>query len=202
MSRICLIFLSIILAGCATRPPSQSDDICSIFMEKPRWHKAALRTQSEWGVPVGQSMAIIFQESSYRHDAKAPRKHIFFGLVPWGRTSTAYGYSQALNQTWREYVDATGRWGADRDDFDDAMDFVGWYSHKTKLNNGIPLNDAYRQYLNYHEGWGGYSRKTHNSKDWLLKVARRVENRAQIYESQYAGCRQHLQQGFWERLFS
>lgn len=190
------------VSGCATRPPSQSNDICSIFLEKPRWHKAALRAQSDWAVPVGQSMAFIFQESSYQHNARAPRKHVFFGLVPWGRTSSAYGYSQALNQTWRNYIQATGNRGADRDNFGDAMDFIGWYSHQTRARNGVPLNDAYQQYLNYHEGWGGFSRKTYNKKPWLLKVARRVESRSKDYEKQYARCQQHLMPGFWRRLFS
>lgn len=203
MSRFILaISLALSVASCATRPPSQSDDICSIFAEKPRWHKAALRTQSDWGVPVGQSMAFVFQESSFQHDAKAPRKYAFFGLVPWGRTSTAYGYSQALNQTWRNYVDATGNWGADRDRFDDSMDFIGWYSHQSRARNGVPLTDAYNQYLNYHEGWGGFSRKTYNNKAWLIKVARRVESRAKAYESQYERCQEHLRPGFWGRLFS
>lgn len=203
MSRFFLVAaLAISLSACATRPPAHSDDICSIFAEKPRWHRAALRTQSDWGVPVGQSMAFLFQESSFRHDARAPRKYVFFGLIPWGRTSSAYGYSQALDQTWRAYVQATGNRGADRDRFDDSMDFVGWYSHQTRARNGVALNDAYRQYLNYHEGWGGYSRQSYLKKPWLLKVAKRVEARSRDYERQYAGCQEHLRPGFWRRLFS
>ncbi len=202
MLRIPLMLLCFSLAGCATRPPAQTDDICAIFSEKPRWHRAALKTQSDWGVPVGQSMAFIFQESSFQHNAKAPRKHVFFGIVPWGRTSSAYGYSQALNQTWRGYVDATGNWGADRDNFDDAMDFIGWYSQQTRARNGVAMNDSRRQYLNYHEGWGGFSRKSYEAKTWLLNVAKRVEQRSADYERQYKRCQEHLRPGFWRRLFS
>lgn len=202
MSRFLLFILMLSLSACATRPPAQSDDICSIFAEKPRWHRAALRAQSDWGVPVGQSMAFVFQESSFQHNAKAPRKHVFFGMIPWGRTSTAYGYSQALNQTWKNYVDATGNWGADRDRFEDSMDFIGWYSHQTRARNGVALSDAYSQYLNYHEGWGGFSRQSYNKKPWLLKVARRVESRSKAYEQQYTRCQEHLRPGFWRRLFS
>ena len=43
----------------------------------------------------------------------------------------------------------------DRDDFDDALDFMGWFISKTYKVNGISKWDAYAQYLNYHEGWGG-----------------------------------------------
>ncbi len=149
-------------------------------------------------------MAFVFQESSYRHNARAPRKHVFFGLVPWGRTSSAYGYSQALDQTWREYIDGTGNWGADRDNFDDAMDFIGWYSHQTRARNAVPLDDAYNQYLNYHEGWGGFSRQSYQApeKAWLIKVAHRVQDRSHTYEKQYQACQDHFKPGFWRRLFS
>lgn len=129
---------------------------------------------------------------------------MLFGLIPWGRTSSAYGYSQALNQTWQGYIDATGNWGADRDKFDDALDFIGWYSQQTQARNGVALDDAYRQYLNYHEGWGGYSRKSYQAKNkaWLRKVGRRVEMRSADYERQYSNCQEHLRPGFWRRLFS
>lgn len=199
--RFIVIIVIFVLSGCATRPPSQTDNLCSVFSEKPRWHRAALRTESDWGVPVGQSMAFIFQESSFKHDAKAPKKHVFFGLIPWGRVSSAYGYSQAIDETWRRYIDSTGNWGADRDNFEDAMDFVGWYSYQSRAINGVRLDDAYGQYLNYHEGWGGYSRQSYNKKPWLLKVAKRVKNRANVYENQYRRCQEHLKPGFWRRLF-
>ena len=34
--------LLLTLAGCATAPPSNPDNICAIFREKPEWHDAAL----------------------------------------------------------------------------------------------------------------------------------------------------------------
>ena len=43
--------------------------------------------------------------------------------------SSAYGYAQALEGTWDDYRKDTGRRGADRDDFADSSDFIGWYMH-------------------------------------------------------------------------
>ena len=63
-------------------------------------------------------------------------------------------------------------------------------------------SDAYRQYLNYHEGWGGYRRGSYHSKAWLGPVARKVEARAARYGAQYAGCRDELERGWLRRLFS
>ena len=58
----------------------------------------------------------------------------------------------------------TGNSWASRDDFADALDFMGWYTSKSQKVNGISKWDAYNQYLNYHEGWGGFSRGSHLQK--------------------------------------
>jgi hypothetical protein len=119
-------------------------------------------------------MAIIHQESKFRRDARPPKKRVL-GFIPWGRASSAYGYAQAKDDTWDWYISKTGNRGADRDDFEDAVDFVGWYCSMTHRTNGVSKWDAYNQYLAYHEGHGGYRRRTYNKKAWLLGVARKVE---------------------------
>ena len=189
------------LAGCATRPPSQVDDLCRIFHEKPDWHHAALAAQKRYGAPVSLQMAIIQQESNFQHDVRAPRKRHFFGLIPGRRLSTAFGYSQALDGTWRAYVQDTGVRGARRDHFDDAVDFVGWYLDQSRRRNGVPYSNTVDHYLNYHEGWGGYARRSYQSKSWLLQVARKVEVRRAAYANQMASCKPPAR-GFWQRLLS
>ena len=58
----------------------------------------------------------------------------------------------------------------------------------TMRKNGVGPYDGYRHYLNYHEGWGGYAKGTYSSKDWLIKVARKVDSRAKTYEEQLDSC--------------
>ena len=65
---------------------------------------------------------------------------------------------------------------------------MGWYMAKSRDVLGIPLNDARRQYLAYHEGRGGYSRGSYNSKRWLLDVSAAVATRAAMYDRQLRSC--------------
>lgn len=197
LGAVCMVFL---LVGCATTPPSSSDDLCRIFLEKPKWYRAAKLAQETYGAPVELQMAVIQQESNFRHDVRAPRKRYFFGLLPGKRISSAYGYSQALDGTWLQYVRESGVRGARRDHFDDSVFFVAWYLNQTRRRNGVSYSNTVAQYLNYHEGWGGYSRGTHKRKAWLLQVAGRVESRRLEYARQMARC-ELPSPGFFRRLF-
>ncbi|TVP88647.1 MAG: hypothetical protein EA348_10345 [Pseudomonadaceae bacterium] len=177
-----------LLAGCASRAiPTSQENICHIFEEKRGWHYHALQMNKTWGVPVHVPMAMMYQESSFRHNARPPRRKIL-GFIPGSRPSNARGYSQALTATWDDYRNETGNRRASRTNFADSIDFMGWYISKTHSINGVSKWDAENQYLNYHEGWGGYRRGTHRSKPWLLGVAKRVDARARTYSQQYQAC--------------
>jgi hypothetical protein len=187
-----LALLSVsLLAGCSSQPPRQQEDLCLIFAEKPAWHEAAEAVSKRWGTPAFVPMAMMYQESSFRADARPPMRY-FLGIIPYGRPSTAYGYAQVKDETWADYQRETGNNWSSRDNFDDALDFMGWYTNKTQRVNGISKWDAYNQYLNYHEGWGGFSRGSHLQKAWLLPVARKVDERSRRYSMQYKGCKDSL----------
>lgn len=180
--------------GCAS-PPKNTRNSCAIFEEKSGWYKAALKSQEKWGVPIDVQLAIINQESRFEHDAKPPRDRILW-VIPWFRSSSAFGYGQAQDGTWDIYRDSTGKRGADRDDFDDVVDFIGWYGDVSHRKLGIAKNNTYQQYLAYHEGWQGYARKTYLKKKWLIKVARNVERTAHKYRNQLARCEDDLDKGW------
>jgi hypothetical protein len=182
--------------ACTTSPPSDVNNICAIFSEKDGWYDDAADARDEWGSPIPVMMAIMHQESKFKAKAKPPRKKIF-GFIPGPRPSNAYGYSQALESTWDEYKRNAGRYGADRDDFGDAIDFIGWYNHQSYKRSGIPKTDANRLYLAYHEGHGGYNRKTYRKKQWLVAVAKKVNRRAATYSQQLRGCEDKLQDDGW-----
>lgn len=193
--RIASILLSTaVLTGCATTPPSDLDNLCSIFREKPRWYRDAAAAREAWGSPIPVIMAIMHQESRFVARAKPPRKKIF-GVIPGPRPSDAYGYSQALGSTWRTYQRSAGRYRADRKNFGDAVDFIGWYNHQSRRRNGIAPDDARNLYLAYHEGHGGYSRGSWQGKAWLQGVAAKVAQRAQRYQAQLGSCEPELRRG-------
>lgn len=177
---------ALFLSGCSTSPPNNPDNICSIFQEKDSWYAAAHKVHKKYGVPINVAMSIMYQESQFVEDAKPPMRWFLF--IPYGRGSSSYGYAQAQDEVWSDYVDQAGSFFSDRDDFEDALDFIAWYMTKTKKTNGVPLTDAYNQYLNYHEGWAGYRNGTYKSKAWLIQTAKTVSNRAQSYKQQLLRC--------------
>lgn len=182
-----LTLLAMMLGGCATTPPSNPENLCEIFREKPSWRRAAEDMREKWGVPVQVPFAMMYQESSFRHDALPPR-YYFLGFIPWGRVSSAYGYAQAKDETWADYKREAGGWTSSRDDLADSLDFMGWYISKSQRLNGVSKWDAYGQYLNYHEGWTGYRNRSYESKAWLKRVARLVQARAERFGTQYRSC--------------
>jgi len=191
MSRtLCAMMLALILASCGggyTAPPRNLDDACSIAKQRPKYMKAFKAAQRKWGVPVSVQMATIYQESKYRSDARTPFRYVL-GVIPMGRQSSAYGYSQALDATWDQYRKETGRRSAKRNRMKDASDFIGWYMDQSHKKNGIALGDARNQYLAYHEGQAGYARGSYKRKSWLLRVAANVDARARMYDGQLRTC--------------
>ena len=184
------------IAGCVTSPPEQVGNVCDIFRERSVWYADAKESRARWGVPISVSMAFMHQESRFVATAKPPRKKIL-GVIPGPRPSDSYGYSQAKESTWDWYQRSTGNYGADRDDFGDAMDFIGWYNNVSNKELGISKQDAFRLYLAYHEGHGGYRKQSYRSKDWLVGVARKVERQTHRYNAQLQECAEELEPRGW-----
>jgi hypothetical protein len=189
MSRFLKLGILLLVVSCGGNysAPRNLDDACSITDQRPAYLKAMQRAERRWGVPVHVQMATIYQESKFIGNAKTPFTYAL-GVIPMGRQSSAYGYSQAIDGTWDDYRDGPGRGGARRDDIDDATDFMGWYMTQTEEKLGISRWDAENQYLAYHEGRNGYAAGSHNGKDWLLRVAREVAARAETYQMQLISC--------------
>jgi hypothetical protein len=173
------------------KPPQNAYNICDIFTEKTHWYNAAKKASQKWNVPITVSMAMMFQESSFRQDATPPMRTLF-GIIPIGRKSSAYGFSQALDLTWNDYKTDTDNLLASRSDFADSIDFIGWFINKTNKINKVSRYNAQHQYLNYHEGWGAYKRKSYREKAWLMETAKKVKQRASIYAAQYKRCKSKL----------
>jgi hypothetical protein len=193
---------ALLLAACATTPPSNPDNLCDIFWEKDGWYEQARRAEQRWGVPIPVKMAIMRHESGFRHDAKPPR-YYFLGFIPWGYISSADGYPQALDGTWRRYQRENNRRAASRQDFDDSLDFIGWYIHTSKRQIGLSANDAYSHYLAYHEGQVGFKNGTWKAKPSVQRYARKVAATASSYASQLDECREGLENpGPWWWPFS
>jgi hypothetical protein len=196
MLKLFILINFFLLIGCSNTPPKNINNICDIFEEKDDWYDDSKDSFERWGVPIHVQLAIIHQESRFKYNAKTEMEY-FLWIIPIGRKSSAYGYAQVKDETWDWYIKSTHNWGADRDDFDDAVDFIGWYGKKTYDTLKVSKWDAKNQYLAYHEGHGGYKRKTYNKKPWLIKVAAKVDKNARKYSAQLKTCEDELNSGWW-----
>jgi len=183
LATVCLLTL----AGCASAPPRNSQNICQVFDQYPGWYRDAKDAQKRWGTPVNVLMAFVQRESSFNRKARPDRPWFLF--VPLPRKSSAYGYAQAQDPIWEEYKQANGSWFKSRKDMDDSLDFLGWYTDRIHRELGISKWDPKHLYIAYHEGIGGYRRGQWRNSSHLLQTAEGVDHRAREYGAQLKHCR-------------
>jgi len=186
--KIFLFLLIILISGCSSVPQNTKNS-CSIFNERYLWYKYAKKTEQKWGTPIYIQLAIIKMESDFDWLAKPPRQKLF-KIIPFKRPSSSFGYSQAVKGTWEQYKNETGNKLATRARFKDSVDFIGWYTDKTESLLKISKKDAFKQYLAYHEGWGGYKNYKNNQK--AIGLARKVKKQSDKYKAQLQDCQKRL----------
>ena len=192
-----LLFAATLISACGHYQPDQVTDACLILEDNRSWWRDLRRSERRWGIPPAVQLAILKRESSFNAHARPARTRLL-GIIPGPRPSSAYGYAQALDGTWDWYRDETGNRGADRDNFGDAVDFIGWYGQMSGRLSNIRHDDARELYLAYHEGHTGYNRGTYRSKAWLMRAADEVARDAARYQGQLNGCERRLNRGrFW-----
>ena len=183
------LILSIIFITSCSSIPQNTSNSCSIFNERYLWYKHAKKTEQKWGTPIYIQLAIIKMESDFDWLAKPPRQKLF-KIIPFKRPPSSFGYSQAVKGTWEQYKNETGNKLATRTRFKDSVDFIGWYTDKTESLLKISKKDAFRQYLAYHEGWGGYKNYKNNQK--VIVLAQKVKKQSDKYKAQLQDCQKRL----------
>ena len=184
-----LFLLSITSILACSSIPQNTSNSCSIFNERYLWYKHAKKTEQKWGTPIYVQLAIIKMESDFDWLAK-PQRQKLFKVIPFKRPSSSFGYSQAVKGTWEQYKNETGNKLATRTRFKDSVDFIGWYTDKTESLLKISKKDAFRQYLAYHEGWGGYKNYKNNQK--VIVLAQKVKKQSDKYKAQLQDCQKRL----------
>jgi hypothetical protein len=181
-----LLICAVLLSGCEHSPPKDPQNACSIYQEFPDWLVVGKAVKKRWGTPLSLQLAIIYTESRFLSSAQPKREsmHLF-------HKSSARGYAQALDGTWRRYVHSKHQLAADRENFADASDFIGWYTHSSKKRFGLPYSNAYAHYLAFHEGWGGYASGSYRKKRQLVRLAHQVQRRTDRYRRQLLACTTH-----------
>jgi hypothetical protein len=184
------LIIFIIIASCSSVPKYPSN-ACKIFGEKYFWYKNIKKSSDKYGAPVHIILAFVNKESSFKRWAKPERQKIF-KVIPYKRPSSSLGYSQAVKKTWKQYKIETNNNLALRTRFKDSVMFIGWYINKTNKINKIPLDDSYRQYLNYYLGWGNYAKKIYKTDKNAILYAKSVEKQSKVYKNQLRECQKVL----------
>ena len=183
-----LIILFFLISACSSIPKNTADS-CSIFSERYLWYKHVKKTEQKWGTPIYIQLAFIKIESDFDWLAK-PKRLKLFKVIPYRRPSSSFGYSQAVKGTWKQYKEETNNSLATRTRFKDSVDFIGWYTNKTKKLLKISEKDAFRQYIAYHEGWGNY--KNYKKKPKVILIAKKVKQQSDKYKNQLNKCSKSL----------
>ncbi len=191
-----VVIVMVMTLGCATSQPRNVENLCDIFDEKGGWYKDAKRAAKKWDSDISILMAFIRRESAFVSNAKPPRRKLL-GFIPGPRLSDAYGDAQVKDDNWKWYEREEGGIFASRNDFEDAVDFIGWYNKQSAKRCRISTRDPYKLYLAYHEGQGGYNRGSYKNKKHVKEYARKVAKRASVYKAQLKKCEDRLNRPWW-----
>ena len=191
LNRNLIYFCIFFFAVSCSSVPKYPQNACKIFGQNYLWYKSAKKSSKTYGAPIHIILAFVNKESGFNRWAK-PKRTKLFKIIPYKRPSSSFGYSQAVKKTWELYKKETGNTLALRARFKDSVMFIGWYMSKTKNINKIPLNDSYRQYLNYYLGWGNYAKKTYKTDKKAIIFAKSVQKQSKIYKSQLKECQESL----------
>ena len=186
-----IYFIIILFLTSCSSVPKYPQNACKIFGENYLWYKSVKKSSETYGAPIHIILAFVNQESGFNRWAK-PKRSKLFKIIPYKRPSSSLGYSQAVKKTWELYKTETGNPLALRTRFKDSVMFIGWYIKKTNKINKVPLNDSYRQYLNYYLGWGSYSKKIYKTDKNSIIYAKSVEKKSKIYKNQLRECQRSL----------
>ena len=186
-----LYFLIFSLLASCSSIPKNTKNACSIFSERYLWYKHTKNSSEKYGAPIHVILAFVNKESGFDRYAR-PKRTKLFKIIPYKRPSSSLGYSQAVKKTWEQYKKETNSPLALRTRFKDSVYFISWFVSKTNKINKIPLNDSYRQYLNYYLGWGNYANKTYKSDKKAIIFAKNVQKQSNTYKNQLRECQKSL----------
>ncbi|QIW10091.1 transglycosylase SLT domain-containing protein [Francisella sp. LA112445] len=159
--------------------PSNTN-ICQILKYHPSWKKSLIKANNKYNISPAFTLAIIHQESKFHANVK--NSH-----------SSAFGYAQALNGTWKVFQRDVEP-NAKRNNFNDSVEFVDWYMARLAHKLDIKASDSFDLYLAYMLGEGGYRNymdNPHKSSSMLHReaIAAKVRLKSQVYNLELEDCK-------------
>ena len=148
--------------------------VCEILKQHPNWRKSLKQAQAKYRLEPAFVMALIYQES--RFDANAKNKY-----------SSAYGYAQVIDGTWKHFQQQI-KSNAKHNNFDDSVEFIGWYMAQLSKILNIKMTDYSNLYTAYMLGATGFKRYRASTFKNHAKIALKVKDYTNLYKSQLRKC--------------
>ena len=147
------------------------------------------RLAKKFNIKVNDQVSLLTPQMRVTAFGSVPKQKLF-KVIPYKRSSSSFGYSQAVKGTWKQYKEETGNKFATRTRFKDSVDFIGWYTNKTEKILKVSKKDAFKQYIAYHEGWGNF--KNYKSNKKVINLANKVQKQSNTYKKQLQNCKNTL----------
>ncbi|ASG68310.1 lipoprotein [Francisella halioticida] len=176
-----IFFLNTTNLFAKTENTSNKKNICQILKHHPNWRNSLKRVNKKYNISPAFTLAVIHQESKFHANAK-------------NRHSSAFGYAQALDGTWKIFQ-KTVKPNAKRNDFNDSVEFVDWYMSQLTHNLHLKTSNSFNLYLAYLLGEGGYKNYINNSyqnSNSIQKkeaIAAKVRLKTQVYNLELKDCK-------------
>ena len=127
---------NLLLASCTTAPPRDIDDACAIFEQHEDWFADANAASQRWGVPCRYCWRSSTRSPRLPADARPPRTW-YLGFIPGPAFPPPTATARALDGSWDDTSPRPAT-TAPTDQFDDAVDFIGWYVSKPRAATASP----------------------------------------------------------------
>ena len=162
-------------------------NVCAYYSKYPQRFKVQKQYEAANALSMTDVHTLLELESSVTPYAVPWKKQKRLGLTFLKAQSSAYGYAQVLNATWKDYEKSYPNLWLYRSSFYDSIHFVHWYHNA--FHAILKASTLYEFYLLYHDGPGRYQRGDALS----LSLAKKAHARANIQRKNWQDCKKSVE---------
>lgn len=169
---------------------------CEIVRKRGDWFAAARQSESRWGVPAANLLALL-----------ADDQNLSSGQLParW-RPSWSNGHNRPgipdgfVESTWTQFQFQTGQPNASSSSIRSILDFMGWYVSSLARYHNLATEDAAGQFVLWRYGSDVYSSGSWRHSPWVKTQADQFSARALAYKADLETCADKPDKGQSDKL--
>ena len=192
--------LTLLLSGCSLSINKKNqNNACEYLYDNP-YISHSIQSMTPSTKKQALFLAFIRYESNNDPYARPVKYWLIKNWVPWEYHSSAKGYAQSTEATWKDFNTQMADQVNYRHSYYSNIAFINWYI--TTKNETIESDDYfYEAYFLYHDGKKGYANKRKNRSNTLKDYAKKISSTAKSYHAQLKDCKKAIQwQNQWSSL--